>query len=108
MTEAQSKHPDDETLLALSMGQLTEAELALVSVHLGDCPACCQRIDQLATRDRLLARLQESVGSQDGALVTPDQRRPAVRALRQASDSKVGLRRPAAQDAAPGQPPDPP
>ena len=59
MTEAPLNHPGDEALRALSLGQLTEAELAHVSAHLGDCPACCRRIDQLATDDPLLARLQQ-------------------------------------------------
>ena len=58
MTEAPLNHPDDEALGALSLGQLSEAELAHVSAHLGDCPECCRRIDQLATDDRLLKRLQ--------------------------------------------------
>ena len=63
MTEAPLNHPGDEALRALSLGQLAEAELARVSAHLGDCPACCRRIDQLATDDRLLARLQQSTTS---------------------------------------------
>src|SRR5262245_46099378 len=51
MNEAPLNHPGDETLLALSLGQLPEAELAQVSAHLSGCPACCLRIDQLATDD---------------------------------------------------------
>ena len=82
MTEAPLNHPGDETLRALSLGQLTEAELAHVSAHLGDCPECCRRIDQLATDDRLLARLQQGAASREEVLVTPAQRRSAVRALR--------------------------
>ncbi len=57
MTEAQSKHPGDETLRELAQEQLTEEELAHVSAHLADCPECYRRIDQLATDDPLLARL---------------------------------------------------
>jgi anti-sigma factor RsiW len=88
MSEAQLNHPDDEALRALSLGQLAEAELALVSAHLGDCPACCRRIDQLATDDRLLARLQEGAASREEVLVNRAQRRSAVRALRQAHEGK--------------------
>jgi WD40 repeat protein/serine/threonine protein kinase len=90
MTEAPIDHPGDEALRALSVGQLTEAELALLSAHLGNCPACCQRIDQLATDDRLLTRLQQSVSSRHEVLVGPAQRRSAVRALRQSHQSRSG------------------
>ena len=71
MTEDPLNHPTDEELRALSLGQLTEAELARVSAHLGDCPACCRRIDQLAADDPLLARLQQSAASREEVLVTP-------------------------------------
>ena len=60
MPETLSDHPTAEELRALSLGRLTEADLARVSAHLGDCPACCRRIDQLAADDPLLARLQQS------------------------------------------------
>src|SRR5262249_32852511 len=83
MTEPTSSHPDDETLLALSLGRLAEAELARVSAHLADCPVCCGRLDQLATDDRLLARLKESEASRDEVLVNRAQRRAAGRAWRQ-------------------------
>ncbi len=92
MTEAPLNHPDDEFLRALSLGQLAEAELAQVSAHLGDCPACCRRIDQLATEDRLLARLQQDAGSREKELVTQAQRRSAVRALRQAHEARSATR----------------
>src|SRR6516225_9582151 len=82
MSEAPLNHPTDEELRALSLGQLTEAELARVSAHLGDCPACCRRIDQLPANDPLLARLQQSAASREETLVPPTQRRSAVRALR--------------------------
>src|SRR5262245_24728183 len=59
MTEDPLNHPGEEALRALSLGQLAEAELARVSAHLGECPACCRRLDQLATDDRLLAQLQQ-------------------------------------------------
>jgi tRNA A-37 threonylcarbamoyl transferase component Bud32 len=87
MIEAALNHPGDETLRALSLGQLTEAELAHVSTHLGDCPACCRRIDQLATDDDLLARLQQTDASRDTVLVNRAQRRKAVRALRQSQEA---------------------
>jgi tetratricopeptide (TPR) repeat protein len=86
MTEAPLNHPYDETLRALSLGQLTEAELAEVSAHLGNCLACCRRIDQLAIDDRLLARLQQGAAGREDELVTPAQRRPAVRALRRSHE----------------------
>jgi anti-sigma factor ChrR (cupin superfamily) len=88
MTEVPLDHPGDEALLALSLGQLDEAELAHVSAHLADCPGCCRRIDQLAADDRLLARLQQSATGREEVLVSPDQRRSAVRALRQAHEGK--------------------
>src|SRR5262249_2973261 len=72
---------------ALSLGQLSEAELAHVSAHLGDCPACCRRIDQLATDDRLLTRLQQGAATRDKALVGQAQRRSAVRALDQSHET---------------------
>src|SRR5262249_24376981 len=84
MIEAPPNHPTAEELQALSLGQLPEAELAPILAHLGDCPACCQRIDQLATADPLLARLQQRAASTEEVLVSPTQRRAAVRALRQA------------------------
>jgi hypothetical protein len=87
MIEASLNHPGDDMLRALSLGQLTEAELAHVSAHLGACPACCHRIDQLATDDSLLARLQQTDASQDTVLVNRAQRRKAVRALRQSHEA---------------------
>lgn len=83
MPENTCDHPSDEALRALSMGELAEAELAEVAAHLADCPACCHRIDQLAIDDRLLARLKQDAASQEKGLVSPAQRRSAVRALRQ-------------------------
>jgi serine/threonine protein kinase/tetratricopeptide (TPR) repeat protein len=82
MTEAGLNHPSDEVLRGLSLGQLAEAELTHVSAHLGDCPACCRRIDQLATDDRFLARVQQGAATREKAAVSPAQRRSAVRALR--------------------------
>ena len=83
LTEASLVHPDDGVLRALSLGQLDESELASVSAHLGGCPTCCSRIDQLATDDQLLARLQRTAATPEDVLVNPGQRRSAVRALRQ-------------------------
>src|SRR5262249_35923597 len=61
----------------------------------GDCPACCRRIDQLATDDRLVARLQQGAASRENVLVGPAQRRAAVRALRQSHDTTAVTRKPA-------------
>ena len=88
MSETPVNHPTAEELRALSLGQLTEAELTPVLAHLGDCPACCHRIDQLASDDRLLARLQQRAGSREETLVSPAQRRSAVRALRQSNEAR--------------------
>ena len=82
MSEAPSTHPTADELRALSLGRLGEAELARVSAHLGDCPECCRRIDELAAADPLLARLQQTAARRDEALVSPARRRSAVRALR--------------------------
>ncbi len=82
-TEAPLNHPDDDALRALSSGQLSEVRLAQVSAHLSDCPTCCSRIDQLATGDQLLARLQQTAATPEDVLVNTAQRRSAVRALRQ-------------------------
>lgn len=83
MIEATLNHPGDEALRALSLGQLSEVELVHISSHLDDCPSCCGRIDQLATNDSLLIRLQQTAASRENVLVSPAQRRSAVRALRQ-------------------------
>jgi eukaryotic-like serine/threonine-protein kinase len=82
MSESGSTHPTDEELRAMSSGRLGEAELARVCAHLGDCPECCRRIDQLAAADPLLARLQQSASRREETPVSPAQRRLAVRALR--------------------------
>jgi anti-sigma factor RsiW len=93
MTESPLNHPGDEALRALSLGQLAEAELTHVSAHLGDCPTCCRRIDQLTSADQLLARLQQGAASREKALVSPAQRRPAVRALRHAHAVRSAVRK---------------
>src|SRR5262245_5935304 len=93
MTEAPLNHPGDEALRALSLGQLAEAELAPICAHLGDCPACCRRIDQLAPDDRLLARLQQGAASRENVLVSRAQRRSAVRALRQSHEARTATRK---------------
>jgi hypothetical protein len=93
MTEAPLNHPDDESLRALSLGQLAEAELTHVSAHLGDCPACCRRIDQLTTDDHLLACVQQGAAGREKALVSPAQRRAAVRALGQLQEARSASRK---------------
>jgi WD40 repeat protein/serine/threonine protein kinase len=75
-------HPSAEVLRALSLGQLSEAELARAIAHLGVCPACCHRIDELAAGDALITRLQRSAASEQDPLAGPDERRSAVHALR--------------------------
>ncbi len=82
MCESPFSHPSDEELGALSLGRLGDAELARVTAHLGGCPACCRRIDQLADADPLLSRLQKSAASLEEMLVPPGTLRSAVRALR--------------------------
>jgi WD40 repeat protein len=88
MSEAPLNHPGDEVLRALSLGQLTETELAQVCAHLVGCPECSRRIDHLATDDRLLARLQQRAANRKEVLIRPAQRRSAVRALRQAHEAR--------------------
>src|SRR6516162_5571196 len=92
MSEASLNHSPDEELRALSLGKLTQTELALVSAHLGDCPACCQRLDRLASDDPLLARLQSATNSEQ-MLVGPAERRSAVRALRKEQEAKAAARK---------------
>jgi eukaryotic-like serine/threonine-protein kinase len=83
MNNAAANHPGDESLLALSLGQLAEADLVAVSTHLGDCPECCLRIDELATDDSLLLRLKQK----ENGLVSPALRRQAVRAFRRSAST---------------------
>jgi hypothetical protein len=94
MTEAALNHPGDEALRALSLGQLTEAELFHLWAHLTDCPECCRRIDQLPTDDPLLARLRDGDASREKALVSPAQRCSAVRALRRLHEGRSGTLHP--------------
>jgi WD40 repeat protein/serine/threonine protein kinase len=91
MSDAPSNHPSAAELCALSLGRLTEADLARLSAHLRECPECCRRIDQLTPDDPLLSRLQ-SAAHQEEVLVPPAQRRPAVRALREGQDSNAAAR----------------
>jgi WD40 repeat protein/serine/threonine protein kinase len=92
MSEVPLNHPTAEELRALSLGQLTEAELARVSAHLGECPECCRRLDQLGADDPLLARLQHSAARRKEVLVSPAQRRSAVRALREGQEARAAAR----------------
>jgi WD40 repeat protein len=89
MSETPLNHPTDQELRALSLGQLTPADLARLSVHLGDCPACCRRIEQVTDADPLLSRLQQSAARTGKELVSPAQRRSAVRALRHGSEARA-------------------
>jgi WD40 repeat protein len=98
MSEAPPAHPTDEELQSLSLGRLSESELARVSAHLGDCPECCRRIDRMAAVDPLLLRLRQSDAHRGAPLVDPAQRRPAVRALRR---GRAARETPCEPDAAP-------
>jgi WD40 repeat protein/serine/threonine protein kinase len=89
MGEAPLNHPADNELHALSLGQLPEAELARVLAHLGSCNSCCGRLDHLATTDPLLSRLQQRAANREESLVTPAQRRSAVRALRHSQHTRA-------------------
>jgi WD40 repeat protein len=86
-------HPSDEALRALSLGQLAEEELVRVSAHLGDCPDCCRRIDQLTADDHVLTRIQQGAASRAKAPVNRAQRRAAVRALRHSQDAGSATRK---------------
>ena len=98
--------PDRRRAPALSLGRLTEADLARVSAHLGDCPDCCRRIEQVAADDPLLALLQQEAAHPDDSLVTPAQCRAAVRAC--AGGRRPGrVRRTEAWTPAPVVPPPP-
>jgi WD40 repeat protein/serine/threonine protein kinase len=92
MSDDRSTHPTSGELRALSLGQLAEAELDRVSGHLAVCTECCSRIDELAAADPLLARLQQSDARRDDALVSPDQRRSAVRAMRRMNAARAAER----------------
>ena len=92
MTEGPLNHPSDEALRALSLGQLTEVQVAEVTGHLGDCSACCLRIDQLATDDRLVTRLQQTVGSAETLPVSPAQLRAAARVLTRTHEARSAAR----------------
>jgi WD40 repeat protein/tetratricopeptide (TPR) repeat protein/tRNA A-37 threonylcarbamoyl transferase component Bud32 len=89
MSQAPLTHPTADELRALSLGQLGGVELARVSAHLGDCPECCRRIDELAAADPLLARLQQSAARGGKALVSRARRRSAVRALRRGQGARA-------------------
>jgi tRNA A-37 threonylcarbamoyl transferase component Bud32 len=86
MSEAPN-HPSDAELRALSVGQLRDDEMLRLSAHLAACPDCCRRIDRLDSDDPLLGRLKQSASRTEEGLVPPDQRRAAVRALRQGQES---------------------
>ena len=85
-------HPTTDELLALSLGRLGEPEMERVSVHLGECPECCGKIDRLSAADPLVERLRESAARPEEAIVGPSQRRSAVRALRRGNLSRGGSR----------------
>jgi eukaryotic-like serine/threonine-protein kinase len=91
MSEDALNHPSAEELRALSLGQLADAEMMRLSDHLRQCTPCCQRLDQLATDDPFLSRLQ-AAASEDGSLISLPQLHSAVRALRRVRDDMTGDR----------------
>jgi WD40 repeat protein/serine/threonine protein kinase len=97
MTRDSSDHPNAEELRALSLGQLTEADETRVCDHLDDCPECCRRLNQLASDDPLLVRLQEVAAREDEIPMSPAQRRSAVRALRRREGARVVARKQSSQ-----------
>jgi WD40 repeat protein/serine/threonine protein kinase len=88
MSKDALNHPSAEELRALSLGQLADAEMARLADHLRQCTECCQRLDQLATEDPFLSRLQ-AAASEDGSLIGLPQIRSAVRALRRVRDDQT-------------------
>jgi serine/threonine protein kinase len=92
MSEFPPAHPPAEELRSLSLGQLGEAALARISHHLLGCPECCRRIDELAAVDPLLSRLRQSSVHRQETLVSPAQRRSAVRALRRGQARRAAAR----------------
>src|SRR5262245_35658837 len=91
MSEPPVDHPSADVLRALSLGQLAEAELTRVIDHLGECPACCRRIDELAAGDALVARLQRSAASSEQLLASSEERRSAVHALRRRQEARAAF-----------------
>src|SRR5262245_28571874 len=91
MQETPPTHPSTDQLCAFSLGQVSEDQLARVSEHLADCPSCCAQLDQLASPDPLVARLQEAATRVEPGQEDPAQRRWAVRALVRKGQGQVGL-----------------
>ena len=90
MSETPFNHPTAEELRALSLGQLGEAELARVSAHLA-------RLSRVLPPHRSTGRRRPSAGAapasaarRDETLVSPAQRRSAVRALRRGQAARAG------------------
>jgi hypothetical protein len=51
-------HPSEAQLAAFNQGQLDEAALGSVSLHLNDCSSCCGRLRELAAADPVLPWLR--------------------------------------------------
>jgi WD40 repeat protein/serine/threonine protein kinase len=81
MHDLDPAHPSPELLDAFSQGRVGEDDLARIAVHLNDCPTCRRRLDQLATQDVLLSRLQAADRPGGRFQEEADQRRQAARAL---------------------------
>src|SRR4051794_31545374 len=92
MSTTPPAHPTADELRALSLGRLAELELARVSAHLGACPECCRRIDQVSAADPLLTQLQQVAARGGETLVSPDRRRSAVPALRRGQGARAAAR----------------
>jgi WD40 repeat protein/tRNA A-37 threonylcarbamoyl transferase component Bud32 len=91
MQETPPSHPSNDQLCAFSLGQVSDDQLALVSEHLAECPSCCVFLDQLASADPLVARLQEAATHVELGQEDPAQRRSAVRALVRKDQGQGGL-----------------
>ncbi len=49
------RHPSHAQLVAFNQGNLEEAALREVSLHLGDCPSCCDFLDAITQEDQVHA-----------------------------------------------------
>src|SRR6516162_602725 len=82
MAESMPSHPSAEQLRAFSLGQVDDAELAVIAAHLSGCPACCALLEDRAAEDALLSGLREAAKGKDSGPEDAAARGPAVRVLR--------------------------
>ena len=67
------QHPSEARLRDFSAGVLAEAALAEVSLHLDECPACCNRLSELAASGPTVAWLRRlAVQPAEGPATEPD------------------------------------